>query len=230
LCGNLTTDRAIALIEANFQDWQAPDTPLPLPPVVTLPSEPQSAITPQDTQQSILMLGHGAPAIGEQADYLRLKLLNTYLGNGLSSRLFVELREKRGLAYDVSAFYPTRCERSQFVTYIGTAPENTAIAHQGLQEELTRLCDAPLSEVEVQTAKNKLLGQYALGKQTNAEISQLLGWYEILGLGIDFDRAFPEQINQITPQELQHAAQQYLGSSPYLSVVGPAAAVQSLAT
>jgi zinc protease len=50
-----------------------------------------------------------------------LKLLSTYLGNGLSSRLFVELREKRGLAYDVSAFFPSRLGMSQFVAYMGTA-------------------------------------------------------------------------------------------------------------
>ena len=109
---------------------------------------------------------------------------------GLSSRLFVELREKQGLAYDVSAFYPTRLGRSQFVAYIGTAPQNIPIALAGLQKELLRMTTTPLSEQELQVCKNKILGQYALGKQTNGQIAQAYGWYEVLGLGVAFDGGF----------------------------------------
>ncbi|MGH2415925.1 MAG: insulinase family protein, partial [Microcystaceae cyanobacterium] len=72
------------------------------------------------------------------------------------------------------------------------------------------------------SAKNKLLGQYALGKQTNAEIAQLFGWYETLELGIDFDTQFQETIAQITPKMAQKVASNYL-LEPYISLVGPAA-------
>jgi predicted Zn-dependent peptidase len=152
-------------------------------------------------------------------DYAGLKLISTYLGNGLSSRLFVELREKMGLAYDVSAFYPTRLDKSPFVVYIGTAPENTAIALEGLNREVERLSQIELSLEELQGAKNKLLGQYALGKQTNGEIAQTYGWYETLELGIEFDEQFPEKITQITPEIVQKLAQKYL-TNPYISIVG----------
>jgi predicted Zn-dependent peptidase len=168
-----------------------------------------------------VLLGYLGVGVKHQ-DYAALKLLSTYLGNGLSSRLFVELREKRGLAYDVSAFYPTRQEYSQFVTYMGTAPENTAIAVEGLQREAERLCDQVLGEEELTAAKNKLLGQYALGKQTNGEIAHLFGWYETLGLGLAFDDHFQDQIKAITPTAAQRVAQTYL-QHPYLSVVGPEA-------
>ncbi|MBE9197399.1 insulinase family protein, partial [Synechocystis sp. LEGE 06083] len=141
-------------------------------------------------------------------------------GNGLSSRLFVELREKRCLAYDVSAFYPTRLGSSQFVTYMGTAPENTAIAIAGLRAETERLCAQALEEEEITAAKNKLLGQYALGKQTNGEIAHLFGWYETLGLGLGFDSEFQEQVKAVTAPDAQRVAQNYL-AEPYLSVVGP---------
>ena len=165
------------------------------------------------------MLGYLTVGV-KHIDYPVLKLLGTYLGNGLSSRLFVELREKQGLAYDVSAFFPTRLNPSYFVTYIGTAPENRNIAIEGLKRETERLCDIELTPEEVQTAKNKLLGQYALGKQTNAEVAHLYGWYETLGLGIAFDQQFPDIINQITPDRMQQVAKDYL-LSPYLSVVEP---------
>ncbi len=224
--GRFAPSEAIALVKEVFADWQAPSTPiapLNLPPIQ---SQPCQVITPQETQQSIVMLGYLTPAV-TGADYAAIKLLNTYLGNGLSSRLFVELREKRGLAYDVSAFYPTRLDLSQFVVYIGTAPENTAIAMAGLRNEVDRLCTTRLTNDELQAAKNKLLGQYALGKQTNAQIAQIFGWYESLGLGIEFDTHFITAVENVTAEMAQAAAMRYF-IEPYLSVIGPAAAVHAL--
>jgi predicted Zn-dependent peptidase len=183
-------------------------------------------MTPQQTQQSIVMLGYLAPSV-QKADYTALKLLSTYLGNGLSSRLFVELREKRGLAYEVSAFYPTRQDVAPFVVYMGTAPENTAIALEGLRTEVELLCTTQLSEDSLQAAKNKLLGQYALGKQSNAQIAQIFGWYETIGLGIAFDIQFQEVVAGVTAAELQQAACQYF-LEPYVSLVGPESAINAL--
>lgn len=224
LSGRLTLEESVKLVEQVFGSWEAPNIDLAPPQVLTLTHNPSQKITFQDTQQSIIMLGYTAAAVKEP-DYCVLKLLSTYLGNGLSSRLFVELREKRGLAYDVSCFYPTRLEASQFVIYMGTAPHNTEIGIEGLRTEAERLCETQLSIEELQAAKNKLLGQYALGKQTNSEIAHLYGWYETLGLGIKFDSQFQEEIESITPEMVQQSARKYL-MNPYLSLVGPQSAIE----
>lgn len=217
--GKINNAEAIALVEQVFGDWQAPATPLPTLNLPTITPKPYKATKHQETQQSMIMLGYLAASVNS-SDYAALKLLNTYLGNGLSSRLFVELREKRGLAYDVSAFYPTRLDISNFTVYIGTAAENTAIAQAGLRTEVERLVANPLSEEELQVAKNKLLGQYALGKQTNSQIAQILGWYETLGLGIEFDSEFQENLAMVTVTEAQKVAGKYF-IEPYISIVGP---------
>lgn len=219
LAGRIDQQQAIDLVEKVFGDWSVPNNPLPQRKLPSLVSNPSQQLIYQETQQSIIMLGYLASAVTSH-DYSALKLLSTYLGNGLSSRLFVELREKRGLAYDVSAFYPTRLDAAPFVAYMGTAPENTAIAIEGLRAEVERLSTNKLTEMEIQGAKNKLLGQYALGKQTNAEIAQIFGWYESLGLGIDFDRQFQEDVGQVTPDTIRAVANRYL-DEPYLCVVGP---------
>ncbi|MGK7874492.1 MAG: M16 family metallopeptidase [Xenococcaceae cyanobacterium] len=221
ISGRLAVEDAVSLVEQVFGDWETPRIPIPTPKLPQLNPQQCQSITPQETQQSIVMLGYLAAAV-KSSDYPVLKLLSTYLGNGLSSRLFVELREKRGLAYDVSAFYPTRLDYSQFVVYMGTAPENTAIALEGLRTEVERLCNTELIPEELQAAKNKLLGQYALGKQTNAEIAQVFGWYESLGLGIEFDSQYQENVAQVTPQIAQKVARHYLMEA-YVSLVGPAA-------
>jgi len=219
ISGRVEPEIAREWVETVFGDWKNPPQAPSILDIPQLTPQPEIRTTVQNTQQAIVMLGYLTPGV-KTKEYPALKLLNTYLGNGLSSRLFVELREKRGLAYDVSAFYPTRLDQSNFVVYMGTAPQNTAIAREGLGNEVQRLCETTLSQEEVQIAKNKLLGQYALGKQSNGEIAQTYGWYESLGLGINFDLDFQEQIKALTPTELQQVAQTYF-IEPYISLVGP---------
>jgi len=220
IAGRIAAEEAIGLVDRCFGDWQSPqqDGVPPLPHSPLLASHPDRVMTVQDTQQAIVMLGYLAVAV-DSPDHMALKLLNTYLGNGLSSRLFVELREKRGLAYEVSAFYPTRADVSQFVAYMGTAPDNAAIALEGLRHEVDRLRTTPLTADEMQSTQNKLLGQYALGKQTNAQIAQIFGWYETLGLGITFDEQFQQQVANVTPDIAQAVANRYF-IEPYVSLVG----------
>ena len=225
--GRISPEAAVAEVERTLGDWPRP----PVPPLaLNFPTvEPTTACLPifQETNQAIVMVGYGGAAVQHPA-YAALKLINTYLGNGLSSRLFVELREKRGLAYDVSAFYPTRLSQSQFVAYIGTAPENAATALEGLRFEVERLRETLLTDDDLQAAKNKLLGQYALGKQTNAQLAQLLGWYEILGLGVEFDHQFPDLVNAVTALDTEAVAQAFF-QDPTIVLLGPEAAIAPLA-
>ncbi|HLO83687.1 MAG TPA: pitrilysin family protein [Nostocaceae cyanobacterium] len=224
IAGRITTTQAQALVTEIFGDWQPPAQPLPTLNLPEINTTPQTCLKPLNTQQSIVMLGYKGPSVNTP-EYAALKLLSTYLGNGLSSRLFVELREKRGLAYEVSAIYSTRLFPASFVVYMGTAPENTSIALQGLRQEVELLGSEELSADALQTAKNKILGQYALGKQTNGQIAQIYGWYEILGLGIEFDQIFPEIISNVSAKDAMTAAQQYL-QQPYLSLVGKEEAIK----
>jgi zinc protease len=231
LAGRISPETAIDQVSQVFGDWSTPVTPWQIPVLPTIPYDPKRVLTPQATAQSIVMVGHLATSIHpEQAsstDYATLKLINTYLGSGLSSRLFVELREKRGLAYEVSAFYPMRLETSHFVAYMGTSPDNTQIAIDGLQTELDRLTHTPLSPEELQVAKDKLLGQYALSKQTNAQLAQTFGWYEMLGLGLSYDRRLQEDVRNVTVEAIQAVADRTF-KQPYLSILGPEAVLETL--
>lgn len=226
IAGRVAPEEAIDLVNQAFGDWQSPPLPLSGLDLPKITPNPTWMATAQETQQSIVMVGYQSPSVRDP-DYAAMKLINTYLGNGLSSRLFVELREKLGLAYEVSAFYPTRLDASQFVAYMGTAPENTAIALSGLRKEVERLCNTKLSADELQAAKNKLLGQYALGKQTNAQIAQVYGWYETIGLGIEFDSRFNVEVADVTAEMAQEVACRYF-IEPYVSLVGPSAAINTV--
>ncbi|MEL6319125.1 MAG: pitrilysin family protein [Cyanobacteria bacterium J06626_14] len=230
IAGRIDPEVAIATVEDVFGDWN-PSKPETNPPILsskTTPGyQPQTVVDIQETMQAIVMLGYPAASV-HSSEYTALKILSTHLGNGLSSRLFVELREKLGLAYDVSAIYPTRIDPTHFVVYMGTAPTNVETAINGLQKEINRVCQQALTAGELQIAKNKLLGQYALGKQTNAQMAQLFGWYEVLGLGVDFDQIFQDTVAKVTAEEILAIASHHFASPPHVSLVGPQPAVTLL--
>ncbi len=228
IAGNIAPAAALKQVEKVFGDWDStqpgisaqqpsPSSTQPAPPPPTV----QHSAYPKPTQQSTVMVGFLAPSV-HAAAYPVLKLLSTYLCSGLSSRLFCELREKRGLAYEVSGFYPTRLDPSHFVVYLGTAPANTAIARDLLCQEVARLAEQPLATPDLANTKRKLMGQYALGKQTNQQIAHQFGWYAHLGLGIEHDVLFLDQIRTTTATAVQAAADQWL-TTPCISLVGPPA-------
>ncbi len=218
IAGRIDTPTALEMVEKYFGDWIAPAIPIPEMVLPPLSVQPKHQDIPQNTQQAIVMLGYLTTSV-HQPEYYPLKMISTYLGNGLSSRLFVELREKQGLAYEVSCLYPTRNHPAVLTTYLGTAVANQAKAQIGLKAEIDRLSQQPLSAEELQITKNKILGQYALGKQTNAQLAQSYGWYEVMGLGIEFDHQFLHQITQVTAADIQTVAQTHL-QQPYTVVVG----------
>ncbi len=220
LAGRITSTEANDLVEEIFGDWPRPAQPLATIEISPIPLNPQRKTINKPTQQSIVMLGHLTVAVSDP-HYLPLRLMNTYLGSGLSSRLFVELREKRGLAYEVSSIFSAKLDRAIFAVYMGTASENLLTAINGLQGEIARLCATRLSGEELTTTKNKLIGKYALAKQTNSQMAYIYGWYETLGLGWEFDQKFTAAIDNVTTVQIEEVAHQYFSSPYYLSVVGP---------
>ena len=221
IAGNITPKRAHQIIARSFEDWQtSPDSHhITLNKPIQTRKNLQVLKNVQQTQQTLIALGYPAVSV-HHPDYLGLKFLMTYLCNGMSSRLFSELREKQGLAYEISGFYPTRQDNTHFVTYLGTTPEKAERAFIQMKQELERLADGALTEEELAIAKRKWAGQYALGKQTNRQIAQIFGWYEILGLGSDYDHTFLERMQTYPLEEVHRIAQTYL-INPICSFVGP---------
>src|SRR2546422_6930525 len=104
----------------------------------------------------------------------------------MAGRLFVELREKRGLAYALGVLIPFRTGPSFFVTHLGTAPENSAAAEAGLLAELERIRQAPVGREELARAKAYFLGNFALDRRTNAPPARYLAFFQGIRPGWDF--------------------------------------------
>lgn len=172
----------------------------------------------KELAQAVVLVGYPAPEITSE-DYPALKLANAVLGDGMSSRLFQELRDKQGLAYAVGSFYPSRKGESYIAAYIGTAPENADVVVELLTLEFENLKKGvPLDEVS--KAKKKLVGNFKLSHESNAEQAFYLAWYETLGLGYEFDSEYPQLIEKVTPEDIARVAEKYF-NDPVVAVVGP---------
>jgi len=174
----------------------------------------------KELQAAWMIIGYPAPSV-DSDDYPILKLINTILGGGMSSRFFVELRDKRGLAYDTSSFFPSREGPSHFVGYIITSPENVEQAKEGMLEEIERLKTELVSDEELEKAKKYLIGSFALAHQRNKDQAWYLGWYETMGAGYEFDAKYPEQIETVTKEDIMEVANKYFTEAHIVSILMP---------
>lgn len=181
----------------------------------------KTALISKDTSAASIFLGWKASSFFNDKEFASLKLISTILGNGMSSRLFVDLREKQGLAYTVAALYPTRIDDSYFALYIGTNPINSTRVINGFFDEINKIKTAPVSNQELSDAKEKLLGQYALSQETNQEKAHLLGAFEAMGKDYKFNWQFAELINSVTCGDIISTANKYFNNPYALSVVAP---------
>jgi predicted Zn-dependent peptidase len=187
------------------------------------PSSQRWAALELDTEQLVLMLGVATVPLGH-ADALALRLLQAHLGLGMSSRLFVTMREQRGLAYDVGVHLPARCGPAPYVMHLSTSADRAEEATRCLLDEWARLLHTPLTPEEWGLALAKFRGQEAMGRQTCGQMAERLALLLGHGLPTDFVERTAGQAATLTPEDLQAAARRWL-PAPCLSLVGPATAL-----
>ncbi len=169
--------------------------------------------------QSTIIIAYNAP-IAKDKDYFSMKVLNGIIGSGFTSRLFQELREKRGLAYAVASFFPTRVNMGRFFAYIGTAPEKTDDALEGLREVIGNY-KSEITDEELKTSKEKIIGHFLLDHQTRAKQSWYLGWFETIGLGYQMDLKYTEMIQNVKKKDVISTWKHYIPQGNVCVVVKP---------
>ncbi|WP_457642141.1 M16 family metallopeptidase [Persephonella sp.] len=169
--------------------------------------------------QTTILVAYNAPDAVDRY-YFSMKVLNGIAGSGFTSRLFQELREKRGLAYAVGSFFPTRINMGRLIAYIGTAPEKTEEALKGIREVINSIGE-DITDEELKTAKEKIVGNFLLEHQTRAKQSWYLGWFEAIGLGYEMDEKYTDYINKVTKQEIIEAWKRYIPEGNICVIVKP---------
>lgn len=181
-----------------------PNLPAPVPAGRRLGIE-------QAAQQTQIVVGAIAPAL-DHADHAAVKVLGTILGGGMAGRLFVELRDRRGLAYTATSFYESMHAPGALILYLGSAPENAAKAEAGLFQEIERVRKEPVGGDELRRAKNYLLGRYEMDRRTNERQAWYLGFYTVQGVGLEYPARYRRAVEAVTAADVLRVAQTYLST------------------
>ena len=219
----LAGDPPPGLIEAittRFASWRAPSAPgRPLDPPAADPLETVEL----DTEQAVVMVGFRTVPLSHP-DLLPLRLLQVHLAVGMSSRLFQQLREERGLAYEIGVDLSARQEASPCLWYLSTGAPRLAEAIDALEAEWQRVLTLPLSDNEIALARAKLRGQDCLSSETASQRADRLALLLGHGLPADHNERALARLEQLEPEDLRAAANRWL-TQPMLSVCGPGRAL-----
>ena len=173
-----------------------------------------------DRQQAHMILGFLGTTVTSEDRY-PLEVLNNVLA-GQGGRLFMELRDKKSLAYAVTSFTQEGVDPGYFAAYIGCSPEKLAEAKEGIIAELRRIREEKVSKDEMDRSKKNLIGQFEIELQTNGAMAGSLALDELYGNGFDAYRKYPERIEKVTAKDVQRIAEKYIDLSRYsLAVVAP---------
>jgi len=208
--GDFREKQMASLIEAKLGDWhgEPPDNKLPSPP--TEPAEKGEHYVPREgSVQSHLMLGTLVPP-RSAPDSLELMLGVNLLGGGTNSRLFRTVREQYGYAYSVGASIDHYRRVGAFITQAQTATENTRDALRQIQHEITQLIEKPVPAQELQATKNYLIGRHMLGWITLGGIADRFVQCVVHRLPLDYWHRYPEMVQSISAEAVQHACASYL--------------------
>lgn len=171
------------------------------------------------TETAWILLGWQTNGVLNQKDYAALQIIDSILGSGMSSRMFKDLREQEGLAYQLGSGYSPNVLRGSFMLYIGTNPATLEKAKKGLFEEITRLKTEYVGDKELQDAKDKLIGNYIISLETNLDKASNTGWYEASTRGYEFKDNYQELINSVTDSDIIEVANKYFTDNYILSIV-----------
>jgi zinc protease len=220
--GQVRADEVLTEAQRLFGGMSAAPGPAPDD---TAPPAPERAarrrVIEQAAQQTQILVGGLAPSLDE-ADHAAVKVLSSVLGGGMAGRLFVELRDKRALAYTATSFYEAVKGPGALVLYLGTTPDSAAQAEQALLAEIARVQREPVSDAELARAKSFLLGKYSMDRRTNERLAWYYGFYEVERVGEDYPERYRRAVETVTAADVQRAARSYLGTTTTV-VLGPRA-------
>ncbi|MGW2344727.1 M16 family metallopeptidase [Streptomyces sp. NPDC001661] len=222
--GNVDHNKVVRQVRAAFDRAGVPqDLAAPVAPRAgrkTLRTAGRMELLGRKTEQAHVILG--MPGLARTDDRRwAMGVLNTALGGGMSSRLFQEVREKRGLAYSVYSYTSGFADCGLFGVYAGCRPNQVHDVLKICRDELDQVAQHGISDDEISRAIGQLAGSTVLGLEDTGALMHRIGKSELCwGEQMSVD-AMLERISAVTPDEVRAVARDILGQRPSLSVIGP---------
>ena len=216
--GNVDHDGVVALFAHHFEKFEGRcDLPKPEEPATT----PSTLFRQKDSEQAYVVLGTSGLSVRDERRY-QLSVLDTILGGGMSSRLFQEIREKRGLVYTVYSFQAAYRGAGLFAVYAGTSPTNVAECVNVVRDQFAQLRDETVGESELRLAKEHIKGNLTLSLESTSSRMIRLGRSEFsLGRQLTTEEIEAE-VDDVSAEDIRALANDLLKEDDIgLCVLGP---------
>ncbi|HEX2164585.1 MAG TPA: pitrilysin family protein, partial [Thermoanaerobaculia bacterium] len=223
LVGDFERDEALALVRQEFGDWaRGPETEDPDAAFDAAPDPGVYFAEKADMTQSNILIGH----LGirrDDPDYYAVEVLNNVLSGGFASRLFSEIRSRRGLAYAVFGGVGSDFDHpGLFQMFMTTKVETTAESIQALLDEAKKLTSKPPTPEEVAKAKQSILASFVFESDSTREVLGQQMRYEYFGYPLDWLERYQAGIEATTVDQVRAAAAEHVHPERFsILVVGP---------
>jgi predicted Zn-dependent peptidase len=198
-------------IQKAFGDWKrGPEAAVPDVPYKTAMERGIYFIRKDDVEQAHVRLGHLGITV-DNPDYFAAQVLNEVLGGGFASRLFSNVRSKKGLAYSVfGGIGASYARRGVFQVGLSTKSGTMSEAVRALEEEVRGIIDNPPSETELKRAKEAILNSFVFNYDAPSEVLAQQITYAYYGLPADFLEKYRANIEKVTPEQVAAVAKKYI--------------------
>jgi zinc protease len=216
--GDVDPDESAALVTKHFAELDGgSEVEATLPPNEPVPRAVRRAVERKERAQAHLVIGFRGLDVHDHERHALEVLCQILSGQG--GRLFLELRDKRSLAYTVSATNVEGMAPGFVALYIATAPEKLDEARAGMLDELRRAVDAQPAAPELERARRALLGSFAIERQRSAARALQLALDARYGLSGDFDVDYPERIRSVGADDVLRVARRIFDLDAYTEAV-----------
>jgi predicted Zn-dependent peptidase len=215
--GNLEHDDIVTMVEERFGEWDGGSVEHSFEEM-----EPSARVelTRRDTEQAHILIG-GKGLRRDDERRFSYQVLNHIMGSGMSSRLFREVREERGLAYSVYAFRLAYADAGAWGVYVGTTPSQTDTALKVIRDELDKVMEEGVTEAELERAKGSMRGGLALSLEDSNSRMVRLGRDELAGMPhLSTDERL-ERLDAVTREDVQNVAREMYSAERLIGAVGP---------
>ncbi len=219
VAGDVTDEEVKGLIDKYFGGWRGEKSPPPSLPTLNAIKQRKTITIDKNLAQATIILGH----IGvrrDNPDYYALSVMNYILGGGgFASRLMQNIREDKGLVYDIYSYFAAYKYGGSFRVGLQTKNESANTAISEVLKEIERIRDNPVSDMELSDARSFLTGSFPMRIETSARIAGFLVAVEYYGLGVDYMDNYPGYINSVTKADVLRVAKKYLDPENFILVV-----------
>ncbi|MDY6844758.1 MAG: pitrilysin family protein, partial [Thermodesulfobacteriota bacterium] len=218
IVGDINETEVLDKISEKFEVLPKTELIIPNVPKIISHTAQKKAEKIKDKKQTHIIVGFLSPTIKDQ-DRHSMEVLNTVLSRQ-GGRLFINIRDKLGLAYTVTSFLQLGIDPGYFGIYIATSPEKEEMAIEAIMKELKHINENSVTTEEIIRAKMYMIGNFEKDCQTISSEAVHLAFYELYGLGYREYMNLPNRISGVTKKSILEAAQKYIDiTKPLITIL-----------